>query len=354
MKFEKPFRGGSDQVRRSYGKSGETRNSGVVNPGIKLLDSPQATKPSSTREPVQRARQFRRSVRELTDEFMTKADELEKLFAEHQLHAPLNHSNSLGKERIAGSPPGCEVPYLADYNRSIRSVSFSIGLRGKFYERYMEKRDAKLREEWRTRRVEKEMKLRALQECFDRRSSELRAKLFRPPEGHESISKTRCRVDKLRSFNARSSVLWTQQGQQIDSIHAEEEEEAHVPLELKTHQNNRFPDQDLPSLATRSTAIPALQSLHSKASIFASTRRPTEYPISQSFPTASNLHQQKTKRLPAVSKTRTHSERVRPVSFAQSKINREELPPLTKEEKPGKQSQSMRRRSAPNSNTVIS
>ncbi|PKI43805.1 hypothetical protein CRG98_035816 [Punica granatum] len=273
MKFEKPFRGGSDQVRRSYGKSGETRNSGVVNPGIKLLDSPQATKPSSTREPVQRARQFRRSVRELTDEFMTKADELEKLFAEHQLHAPLNHSNSLGKERIAGSPPGCEVPYLADYNRSIRSVSFSIGLRGKFYERYMEKRDAKLREEWRTRRVEKEMKLRALQECFDRRSSELRAKLFRPPEGHESISKTRCRVDKLRSFNARSSVLWTQQ---------------------------------------------------------------------------------KTKRLPAVSKTRTHSERVRPVSFAQSKINREELPPLTKEEKPGKQSQSMRRRSAPNSNTVIS
>lgn len=192
MKFERPSRAGSDQVRRSNGKSGgEARNGRAFHPRREVLESPQAAKPSSAGgEPVQRGRQSRGSNGESTDELMVKAGELKKLFAEIQLQAPADQ---------------------VDCSGSSRTVSFSDDSRGKFYDKYMEKRELKLREEWRTRRPEKEMKLRALLDCFDKISAELRAKLLRPAEGYKLSSGAHSQAEKLGSFYMRSSALCIQQ-----------------------------------------------------------------------------------------------------------------------------------------------
>lgn len=193
-------------------KSGETQNSGVVDPRGKAMESPQAGKLSSTREPAQRGRaQSSGNNRDLTDQLMMKVDELERLFADHQLHSPLNDSNLSRKQRTSGVPPGCELTFRDYCKESSINFCFSNDSRGKFYERYMEKRDAKLREEWRTRRAEKVMKLRALQEYFDRISIELKAKLLQPAEAYRSIPGACCRVEKLQSFDVQSSLSWMQQ-----------------------------------------------------------------------------------------------------------------------------------------------
>lgn len=187
MKLEKQFRAESDQERRPYRKSGETRNSRTVYSERKALESPQASKPSPASEPVQTGRQSGGNNRGLTDQLMAKVNELEKLFAQDRLHSPPDHSNLPGKETASGIPPGCELIFWDHSKESSRNVFFSMDSRGKFYERYMEKRDARLREEWRTRRAEKVMKLWALHECFHTISLELRAKFPRPAEGYKLI-----------------------------------------------------------------------------------------------------------------------------------------------------------------------
>lgn len=209
MKFEKSSQAGSDQVQRSNGKSGEIRKDGVVHPRRNALDSPQATKPSSTVEPVQLGRQFRGNNGGFTDELTMKAHELKKLFAEIKTHALVDQSYPSGKERATRFLPHHGVTLGSDW--SPRSVSSSGSLRGEFYERYMEKRESKMREQWKARRAEKEMKLRTLWDCFNRISIELRATSLGPADGYKSIQESRSKVEKLLSVNMRSSTLCIQQ-----------------------------------------------------------------------------------------------------------------------------------------------
>jgi hydroxymethylpyrimidine pyrophosphatase-like HAD family hydrolase len=58
--------------------------------------------------------------------------------------------------------------------------------RGKFYDHYMQKRDAKLKEDWKLQREEKEAMLKAMHESLERSKAELLAKFSRSADVPDS------------------------------------------------------------------------------------------------------------------------------------------------------------------------
>lgn len=203
----------------------------------------------SPAEQVQRARASKGS-QELNDELKVKANELEKLFAEHMLRVPGDQSSSVrrgkpGKpsEQAATSqlrrpvaqdlspaqisdqktpamptlstndedkfktPPTRKVVVNNDYGDAGRQtfpdISFSDHSRGKFYEKYMQKRDAKLKEDWSCRRTEKEAKLKVMQDTLDRSNAEMRTKFSQSSSRLDSSAR---RAEKLVYFNSRLSA----------------------------------------------------------------------------------------------------------------------------------------------------
>ncbi|GLJ10646.1 hypothetical protein SUGI_0132370 [Cryptomeria japonica] len=93
------------------------------------------------------------------------------------------------------------------------------GLRnsGKFYERYMDKRDAKLREESITKRAHKNAKLKAMQETLEHTKVEMVAWNAKFLEKQDSIIQARARAEKLRSFNPQSLKNKKQQFEKLGS-----------------------------------------------------------------------------------------------------------------------------------------
>ncbi|XP_060218107.1 uncharacterized protein LOC132645229 isoform X3 [Lycium barbarum] len=179
--------------------------------------------------------QFRIRVRqskgnqELNDELEVKANELEKLFAEHKLRTPPgNKSNStprITRHSYMQSWPSVDNAFVdqmfdndtfmgpkatstsINIDKSVASsrtkvihrnysdelISFSDGSPGKFYDMYMQKRDAKLKEEWNSKGPEKEAKLRAMEDSLERSTAEMKT------------------IERLRSFNSSSIFSGDQQ-----------------------------------------------------------------------------------------------------------------------------------------------
>lgn len=157
----------------------------------------------------QRVRQSKGN-QELNDELKIKANELEKLFAEHKLRTPPgNQSNfisRIGRHSYMQSWPSATSSYSnpvldnafvdqvfdncsfrePDRNSSDEVNSSTGGSPGKFYDMYMQKRDAKLKEEWNSKGVEKEAKLKAMEDSLERSKAEMKT------------------MDRLRSFNSTS------------------------------------------------------------------------------------------------------------------------------------------------------
>ncbi|XP_010459322.1 PREDICTED: LOW QUALITY PROTEIN: protein phosphatase 1 regulatory subunit 12A [Camelina sativa] len=109
--------------------------------------------------------------------------------------------------------------------RNLSELRFSDDSKGKLYEEYMTKRDAKLREEWSS----KETKLKSMQEALDRSRTEMKAKFSTASvKRQDSISSTRQRAEKFRSFNSRTSTKKCQHP--ISSLQSEEENEKEKPV----------------------------------------------------------------------------------------------------------------------------
>ncbi|GLJ10645.1 hypothetical protein SUGI_0132350 [Cryptomeria japonica] len=94
---------------------------------------------------------------------------------------------------------------------------WSEELRGNFYERYMEKRDAKLWEESLTKQVEKEAKLKAMQEALELTKAGMVAMNAKSLEKQDSIIQSRARAEKLKPFNAQSLKNKKQQSSETDA-----------------------------------------------------------------------------------------------------------------------------------------
>lgn len=203
----------------------------------------------SPAEQAQRARPTKGS-QELNDELKVKANELEKLFAEHMLRVPGDQASSARRGKPGKSseqavtsqlrrpvphdlssaqisdqktptmptsssndednfktPPTMKMVINNDHGDATRQkfpeVSFSDNSRGKFYEKYMQKRDAKLKEDWSCRRTEKEAKLKNMQDILDRSNAEMKTKFSQSTARRDSSAR---RAEKLVYFNFKLSA----------------------------------------------------------------------------------------------------------------------------------------------------
>ncbi|KAJ6415791.1 hypothetical protein OIU84_004565 [Salix udensis] len=424
MKVHKQPSSGTEQFKKLQGRRDENRDqSGSIHginklnfPGNNISKSQESVVTLQVRsaDQVQRVRQSKGN-QELNDELKMKANELEKLFAEHKLRVPGDQSSSLQRSKPtevqaeqaessqyqtpvaveispvefqekktvlepAGSssdpgklstPPRKMVDHQ-DHGSSLRQ-SFSErsvldNSRGRFYERYMQKRDTKLREESGTKRVEKESKLRAMQESLEQSRAEMKAKFSSSADRQNSLSNTRRHAEKLRSFNFQSSLKREQRPCKVlflpqpeDSIQSEADKDlsefpkqnysgedrsynevSYGDIASRSSQNKLLPNRYLSSPSPHTTVAPIPWSA-SKISNPSSGRQrvQSENPLAQSVPSFSDFRKENAKPFSGVSKAANRSQ-VRTYAF--SKSSKEEIP-LVKEEK-NRWSQSLRKSSA--------
>ncbi|CAH8293172.1 unnamed protein product [Eruca vesicaria subsp. sativa] len=309
------FYGGSEQMKRPHSRRAETGSADVNKKPPAAINSVSDISESDTlsqvsmAEQVQRARACKGS-QELNDELKVKANELEKLFAEHMLRVPGDQSSSVrrGKpvkpsekavtsqprRRVADdisslqisnqktpkmpslssndedkfkTPPTVKVAANNDYGGTTRQkipeISFSDKSRGKFYEEYMQKRDAKLKEDWTSRRTEKEAKLKMMQDILDRSNAEMKTKFSQSTARRDSDAR---RAEKLVYFNSRLSAKKDQHP--ISSFQSEEDEDV-----SRSTQNKKLQQNKSSSLTARTTTATSASRSAAKVSTPSSARR---------------------------------------------------------------------------------
>ncbi|KAK3220581.1 hypothetical protein Dsin_014551 [Dipteronia sinensis] len=413
MKFQKPAAAAApEQIKRLQGKRDESSpvygNNKPLCQGKKASESQESfgAVPTPLVEQVQRSRQSKGN-QELNDELKLKANELEKLFAEHKLRVPGDQSSSTRRSKPAdtqneqaassqyrkptlseispaqlpgkstmneplgtasnitkfSTPPSMKMVDNQDFSDTRRQNfsehGFSDDSRGKFYETYMQKRDAKLREEWSSKRGEKEAKLKAMQDSLERSRAEMTAKFSGFTDKQDTVASARRRAEKLRSFNFRSSMKMEQHP--ISSIQSEEDEDLSEIWEQKYYGQERsftetsfgdnasksfqskklLPNRSLSSTTPRTAAPMSRSSAKNSNSSSGRRRLQSENPLAQSVPNFSDLRKENTKPYSGVGKVTTRSQ-VR--NNPRSKTSSEEIP-LVKEEK-HRRSNSLRKNSA--------
>ncbi|XP_071717672.1 uncharacterized protein [Rutidosis leptorrhynchoides] len=288
---------------------------------------------------TQRSRQLKGN-QELNDELKLKANELEKLFAEHKLRAPVEQPNNARRTKPSEDQttpePKTEFqsPVRIDgqdhrdaLQRSFSEVGFSDDSRGKFYDSYTRKREERLRKQWGSDKAEKEAKLKAMHDSLERSNAEINAK-------RDSVSTARRRAEKLRSFNAQSAI---KREQPLDFGQHEDDEELLEFTETKLVNMNKNV-QGKKTLPIKSSSIstprtPMISGTRSGAKVATGKRRvQTENPLALSVPNFSDLRKENTKPYSLASKgagrsqLRTHT---------RSRSTNEETPPV-KDEKSGR------------------
>ncbi|KAL3351868.1 hypothetical protein AABB24_020114 [Solanum stoloniferum] len=401
--------GAAEQIRKAQDCRHES-NSGtskVMLSGKMFMEAQEGPKSFLTPPigQVQRVRQSKGN-QELNDELKMKANELERLFADHKLRAPEDQSNSTRKskandmqgwqvatssnkkpvvdnslaqlsdnymlrepstssndiERSAVTPPTKEAnnQTFGDFlNRTSSELSFSDGSRGKFYERYMQKRDAKLRAEWNSKRVEKEAKLKALEDSLERSRADMKATFAGSIDKGSAVSGARQRAERLQSFNSRS-ILKRDQQQLVFEQSDEEEGISEFPKQKKygedryfdetfvgedgsknTQNKKQLPVKSFSSSTPRTSLVPVPRSGKKVSSSSSGRRRfPSDNPLAQSVPNFSDIRKENTKSSSAVGKTTRSQSR----NYTRDKSSREGVS-LVKEDKSWR-SQSLRQSSA--------
>ncbi|KAK8952450.1 hypothetical protein KSP39_PZI003249 [Platanthera zijinensis] len=287
---------------------------------------------------------------ELNDVLHLKAEELEKLFAEHKLKIRVDqitsaqrrrnlkdHANNVEKRPAQSHPQqqpedillqqcssnGVEV----DFNLSgiVESVDLSDSKsaqsdipRGKLYEKYMRKRDAKLSQECGSKKAQKEAKMKEMHDRLELSQAEMNARLIGFWDGQRMVD-ARLRAEKLRSFNLHSALIVKEQTSK--SLTGDEDEVDQTLCEPSTgNQSKKISSYEfLPT--TSITSLSLKHSVKSANSGSVKHKAQTENPVSQLVPAFSNLKNENIK--PSVIVTKA-TIRGQPRNFTRSKSSIED------------------------------
>ncbi|KAI3830604.1 hypothetical protein MKX03_016436 [Papaver bracteatum] len=328
------------------------------------------------------------------DELQMKADELEKLFAAHKLRVPGDQSTTTSRrskptpmqmdqvpksvnrktvevspvplstkstvrQSVSGSGKGAKLDVtplmkMAENRNYGPELVFTEDSRGKFYDQYMQKRNAKLTEEWSSGRGQKEAKLKAMQDSLERSRVEMEAKFAESAERRDSPLYARQRAEKLRSFNVRSSMS---RGQALDFSADMDEILSESSGNTQYEQDGSFgetfvrdgssrsvqskkhlPNRNQSSSTSRISTIPVPRSSTKSTNSNSGRRRPQpDNPLAQSVPNFSDFRKENTK--PSLGATKT-ANRTQARNYSRSKSTIEGSQ-LIKDDKP--RCQSMRK-----------
>ncbi|OEL21895.1 hypothetical protein BAE44_0017089 [Dichanthelium oligosanthes] len=308
-------------------------------------------------------------------ELQMKANELEKLYAAHKLTS--SRRNKPTDVQVDSTPMVSEVKPIAvlpetictkqvvkekittnDFDadellKMVNDQGYNISTpqklgilsleesRGKFYEQYMQKRDAKLKEDWKLQREEKEAMLKAMHESLERSKAEMLAKFSRSADIPDSTYVSHCSQKLPPSHSARRN-----KDQGVDSFLVEEElnsdylsgDGSSRSADSRKHFSNKV-------ASTQKTSVAPIHKRSSRtvSSGYANRRNPPENPLAQSVPNFSDLRKENTRPSPGLSRA---TARVQQKSFARSKSIIEESKIILKEDQ-SRRSQSMRKSQIP-------
>lgn len=307
-------------------------------------------------------------------ELQMKANELEKLYAEHKLTSSRRvkptdmqvdsppmvskvkpttvlpetiYTKQVVKESIATNDfDANELLKMVNNQGYNITTPQKIGIlsleesRGKFYEQYMQKRNAKLKEDWKLQRQEKEAMLKAMHESLERSKAEMLAKFSRSADVTDSAYVSHC-SQKIPPQSARKK-----KDQGVDSFLVEEElnsdylsgDGSSKSADSRKHFSNKI-------ASTQKTSAGPIHKRSSRTvnSVYATRSNPSENPLAQSVPNFSDLRKENTRPSPGLGRATT---RVQQKSFARSKSIIEESKSILKEDQ-SRRSQSMRKTQIP-------
>ena len=159
----------------------------------------------------------------LNEELQMKADELEKIFAAHKLRLQVDQTLSMRRGKAVdyhvenvklterrspckNSEPNFDQEFFTDAERKNLSYpSFPEDSKGIFFKRYMQKREAKLKEEWDLKRDQKEAKMKKMHDDLERSKAEM-ARYSGSSRRLDSWVSYHSRAEQLRSFSFNLSV----------------------------------------------------------------------------------------------------------------------------------------------------
>ncbi|KAL3639803.1 hypothetical protein CASFOL_014771 [Castilleja foliolosa] len=343
---------------------------------------------------VQRIRQTKGN-QELNDELKVKASELERLFARHKSRGPTDQSNSSSRKGKSGeaqpepssdlhytkpvsdiAPPRSSDSYQSTepnkfsknstksnfvspvktvdaMNKNFSELSIQEGSRGKLYDTYMQKRNAKLREEWSSNGAEKEARLKSMKDSIERNRSEMKAKISGSADRQDSASSAQRRAERLRSYNNRPILKREQQD--LDFVDSDYDDEAFDFTEQnRLHENTLFRDgvskgkkhlpnnRSLLSTTPRTSAAPAPKSATKSSANSGKRRTQMENPLAQSVPNFSELRKENAKPSSGVSKSTRSQVR----NYVRSRGTNEEAANIAREDNKYRRSQLLRKSSA--------
>ncbi|KAI3842071.1 hypothetical protein MKX03_000981 [Papaver bracteatum] len=239
---------------------------------------------------------YSRANQQLND-LQMKANELEKLFEQHKrrilgdqttfeklptdrISAKELDANSMTSMVIDNEDYGGRFSNSGASKLKMQEIDFPEESKGKFYDRYVEKRDAKLREEL----AQKEAKMKAMEESLERNRAEMEAKFSGyTSRNQDSNLNARRRAERLRSFNIRSTEENNEQVSFIDSVDDEFPENnlwelrRSLPWESTDVSSSNSAAKKVVSNRTSSSSIPRTSTIP----ITKSSTKPLHYPLNK-------------------------------------------------------------------------